>query len=244
MKTGRPFISLNLAMTADGKIATANGTVSSFGTPRDQARLYHLRSDADAIVCGANTVNFHPVDLGPGPGHFRRRRLRHGLREYPARVIVSGTGSLKPESHLFSRRFSPIYVLTTDRITAGRRGALERVATEVRVFGSGELDVGRALAWLLELGIRRLHCEGGGALNDALFRAGAVDRVYVTVCPFLFGGRDAPTIADGMGWPTLGRADRLTLRKRRQVGSEMFLEYDVLRDPRAAIRDSAGAPRV
>ena len=227
MKTERPFVYVNLAMTADGKIATANGQVSCFGSARDEARLYELRSEADAILCGANTVNRHPVDLGPGPDRYRRQRIRNGLSEFPIRVIVSGTGSLEPNAHLFSITSYPIFVLTTRKMRPARRRALEKVADVVKNFGEGSLDVASALSWLHKRGVRRLLSEGGGRLNDALFEARAVDRVHTTICPYLFGGRHAPTLADGLGRPGLALAHRLILRHRRQVGSELFVEYDV-----------------
>ena len=54
--------------------------------------------------------------------------------------------------------------------------------------------------------MKRLLCEGGGELNDALFRAGLVDEIHLTICPKIFGGRTAPTIADGLGCPRLSGA--------------------------------------
>ena len=64
-----------------------------------------------------------------------------------------------------------------------------------------------ALHWLRKYwGVKRLLCEGGGELNDALFRAGVVDELHLTICPKLFGGRRAPTMADGIGFPRLTAA--------------------------------------
>ena len=87
-----------------------------------------------------------------------------------------------------------------------------------------------ALRWLrTKWGIKRLLCEGGGELNDALFRAGLVNELHLTVCPKIFGGRAAPTIADGLGAGSLARATRLELQSARRQGEEMFLVYRVLK---------------
>jgi riboflavin biosynthesis pyrimidine reductase len=85
------------------------------------------------------------------------------------------------------------------------------------------------LRWLSRRwGVKRLLCEGGGELNDALFRAGLVNELHLTVCPRIFGGHRAPTIADGFGVSRLAQATQLELQSARSHGGEMFLVYRVL----------------
>src|SRR5690348_13631233 len=104
-----------MAITADGKIATANRAVSSFGSRRDKDHLLELRATADAVMSGAGTVNAAPVTLGPGPAKYRRMRTRRGLSEYNLRIIASGSGNVNPGAEIFGRKFSPILILTTNR---------------------------------------------------------------------------------------------------------------------------------
>ena len=66
-----PFVFINMAMTADGKIATANRRVASFGSRRDQEHLLELRATADAVMAGARTADSHPINMGPGPAKYR-----------------------------------------------------------------------------------------------------------------------------------------------------------------------------
>lgn len=215
-----------MAMTADGKIATANRAVSSFGSPRDLTHLYELRATADAVMCGARTASAPDIHLGPGGERYRRLRRRRGLAEYNLRVLVTGTGALDPAARVFGKRFSPIIVLTTAH--AGRRklDRLLTVADEVLVCGEHELDFRAALAHLRSCwGVRRLLCEGGGELNEALFRAGLVQELHLTICPFVFGGRGAPTIAEGMGAAKLADAARFRLKSRRRIGDELFCVF-------------------
>ena len=219
-----------MAMTADGKIASANRAVSSFGSRRDQAHLLQLRATADAVMAGARTTDSNPITLGPGPAKYRRLRLRHGLAEFNLRIIVSRSGTVNPKAEVFQRRFSPIIILTTRRATASRLRALRAVAAEVKICGTREIDFPRALRWLRKKwGIKRLLCEGGGELNDALFRAGMVDHLLLTVCPKILGGRTAPTIADGLGASSLARAAQLALVSARRHDDEMFFVYRVLK---------------
>ena len=221
-----PFVLVNMAMTADGKIATANRAVSSFSSPSDQAHLLGLRATADAVMAGARTVDSNPVTLGPGPAKYRRLRLRRGLAEFNLRIIVSRTGSVNPQARVFKHAFSPIIILTTRRVTATRLKRLRALAAEVRICGAREISFRPTLRWLRRRwGVRRLVCEGGGELNDALFRAGVVNELHLTLCPRVFGGRAAPTIADGAGAGTLGQAAQLRFRSARQRGDEVFLVY-------------------
>ncbi|HVY68742.1 MAG TPA: dihydrofolate reductase family protein [Verrucomicrobiae bacterium] len=217
---------INMAMTADGKIVTANRAISFFSSKRDQEHMQELRATADAVMSGATTVDQKDVYLDTGGAKYERLRLRRGLARHALRVVVSGSGNLSPRADIFKKRFAPIIILTSERASKSRLAALRKIADAVGVFGRGELDVTAALEWLREeWGVRRLLCEGGGEVNDALLRAGAADEWHVTVCPRLFGGREAPTIVGGKGFARLADAAQLALVSRRRVGDEMFLVY-------------------
>lgn len=223
---GLPFVFVNMAMTADGKIATSTRAVSSFGSPRDKRHLLLLRSTADAVMAGARTADSNPVNLGPGPVAFRRRRLRNGLAEYNLRIIVSGSGSINPNAEIFRHRFSPIIVLTTQRASPKARKRLQSVADEVKIAGEREIDFAEALGWLRQKWqVKRLLCEGGGELNSALFTRGLINELHLTICPAIFGGRSAPTIADGQGAGKLAAAARMLLVSAKRAGGELFLVY-------------------
>jgi len=216
-----------MAMTADGKIATANRAVSSFGSARDHKHLLELRATADAVMCGARTADLNDINMGPGPAKFRRLRLKRGLAEYNLRVIASGSGSINPRAKVFKHRFSPIIILTTQRMTASSRRRLRALGLEIKVCGKTEINFRKTLRWLRhKWGVKRLLCEGGGELNDALFRADLVDELHLTVCPKIFGGRTAPTIADGLGFSKLTAATQLKLKSSRRIGDEMFLVFN------------------
>jgi 2,5-diamino-6-(ribosylamino)-4(3H)-pyrimidinone 5'-phosphate reductase len=221
-----PFVLVNMAMTADGKIATGNRAVGSFGSERDREHLLELRAGADAVLAGARTVDGNPVTLGPGSSKFRRQRLASGLTEYNLRVIVSGTGTINAKAEVFARRFSPLILLTTERTSKHRFKELAELVDEVKVCGCNEIDFVLALRWLRQKWrVKRLLCEGGGELNAALFRDGLVDELHLTWCPFIFGGREAPTVADGLGVDRLAQADSFQLHSMQAVENEMFLVY-------------------
>ena len=221
-----PFVFVNMAMTADGKIATANRAVHSFGSARDLAHLYELRATADAVMCGARTVEISETILGNGGEKFRRLRLQQKLAEFPVRIIVTGSGSISPVAKIFQKKFSPIIVLTTRRVPAKKLAQLRQLADEVKICGESKINFPTALRWLrTRWNVKRLLCEGGGELNDALFRAGLVDEIHLTICPKIFGGRTAPTVADGGGFPLLADAEKFELTAKQGRNGELFTVF-------------------
>src|SRR5438552_11560591 len=135
-----PFVYLNVATTADGKLAPANRKFVPFGSKRDRDLLLELRARGDAVRAGARTVDLAEVNLGPGASKFRQMRLENGLAEYNLRVVVSGSGTLDPKAEIFRHHFSPIIILTTERAPKRNVHKLSRAADEVKSFGRAEID--------------------------------------------------------------------------------------------------------
>jgi riboflavin-specific deaminase-like protein len=221
-----PFVLVNMAMTADGKIATVNRKVSSFGSRYDLQNLYALRATADAVMSGARTVDLNKVSLGAGGEKFLRMRQRRGLAKNALRLVVSGSGSINPKAHVFTKHPAPLIVLTTERAGKTKLRQLSQLADLVCVCGNERVDWPTALRWLRgHFNVRRLVVEGGGELNSDLFRLGLVDELRLTICPKLVGGRNAPTIADGEGARAMAEAAQFELRSMKRLGNELFLVY-------------------
>jgi riboflavin-specific deaminase-like protein len=191
--------------------------------------LLELRARADAVMSGARTVDSSAVTLGAGGAKFRALRRKRGLAEHNLRVIVSGSASLDLKAEIFKHRFSPIIILTTESASKRKVQQMRALADDVGMFGKSELNFGAALRWLRrKWGVKRLLCEGGGELNGGLFRAGLVNEVYLTLCPLILGGRNAPTAADGKGFAKLSNAIPLKLKSMKRIGAELFLVYQVV----------------
>lgn len=217
-----PFVFSNFAMTTDGKIAFTHKNFASFGSELDRAHMMELRATADAVICGATTVDVTETILGTGGEKYRKQRLANGLAEFPLRIIASGSGLIDPNANIFKKRFSPIIVLTTERIPKSRLKSLRAVA-EVQIFGKREIDFCAAFRRLHEKWkIKKLLCEGGGELHGALIRVDLLDELHLTVCPMIFGGKNAPTIADGKNVEHLIEAKQFKLKSFRRIGDEIF----------------------
>jgi 2,5-diamino-6-(ribosylamino)-4(3H)-pyrimidinone 5'-phosphate reductase len=229
-----PFVFSNFAITADGKIAFANREFVPFGSQRDHAHMMELRATADAVMAGARTVEASGATLSPGGKKFQRLRLAQGLSEFNLRVIAAGSGSMNLRADIFKRRFSPIIVLVSERASEKQLRRLHGVADEVKVFGEREVDFRAALNWLREKwNVKRLLCEGGGALHGAMVRAGLINELHLTICPKIFGGRDTPTFADESKSVKLLDATLFKLKSSKRIGDELFVVYTAVKKDRS-----------
>ena len=217
-----------MAMSADGKIAPPHRRFVAFGSRRDHANLLALRATADAVMCGARTVDSAPVTLDAGGAAYEQRRLRAGLARQNLRIVVSGCGSVDLRAAVFQHQVSPVIVLASGQAPKSRLAKLERLANCVKVCGEKSVSLGQALGWLRrEWAVKRLLCEGGGELNFELLRLGLVDELHLTLCPRVIGGRDAPTIADGEGFASLAKTANLKMTRQRRIGDELFTTWSV-----------------
>src|SRR3954447_22993404 len=96
-----PFVFLNGAVSADGKLALENLSRIQFSSKHDQKFVLQLRATADAVLCGAETVETFSIDLGADSDDCRKKRQRSGLPAEPLRILVSDDGDIDPHARIF-----------------------------------------------------------------------------------------------------------------------------------------------
>jgi riboflavin-specific deaminase-like protein len=224
----RPFVFLNMAMTLDGKTSTIERQPTDWTSKADKQHLIKLRATADAVMVGARTAETDRTSLAVPDERLQRARVRRGQPPHPLRVIVSGNGSFRENIRAFERRVSPILIFTSRRASRAKLDRLARLP-DVHVYIVGERGVSVPL--MLDIlardwKVKRLLGEGGASLNWSLFAARAVDEVFVTLCPRVFGGATAPTLVDGAGFPRKLILNAKLVRCERH-GQELFLRYRI-----------------
>lgn len=224
----RPFIYLNMAMTADGKITSARREYPTFASAADKKVMDRLRAEADAVVVGAGTLRADDPPLHVRDAELRAYRRSLGKPEGLLNIVVTASAGLDPGLRFFRDDRSAGRIVAT--VVGAPAERLARLApyAEIWEVGHGRVDL-RELARRLRIrGVSRLLVEGGGALNWGFVEEDLLDEVYVTVAPSLLGGSGAPTLLEGEGLPMCERR-RLRLLDVQRVGDEVFLHYEVAR---------------
>lgn len=214
-------------MTVDGKVTTKNYTPVDFTSREDKAHLIRQRALGDAVLVGHGTIENDNVRLGIPREDLRRERIARGQSAYPIRVIVSNKGRINPRLKIFETDFAPIIIFSTTRMPRRTRQQLRKKAT-LYLSQARSVD----LRWMLQelrydFKVKHVACEGGPALFRSLLKQGLADQLNLTIAPFLFGGKNAPTLI-GMGTNFLPRSVRCSLQEMKIVGHECFLTYRIL----------------
>lgn len=195
----RPFVFINVAMTADGKIDTFERKGSAISSEMDKARVDRLRAEADAIMVGGKTLLDEDPKLTVKSEALRAERLRNGLSPNPIKVGVVTEARLQPDSQFLNEGPASLVIFTTRWTSKHHISLLKSRGVDVYVDETEKVQLPKALKTLKELGVERLMVEGGATLNFELLRLGLVDEVTAYVAPMIFGGATAPTMAAGSG---------------------------------------------
>lgn len=214
---GRPALTLKLATSFDGRIATAGGE-SRWITGAAARRWVHAeRARHDAILVGAGTARADdPALTVRGLGEVRQ----------PVRVVAARTLSLPPDGRLASAAGAGPLWLLHGAIGPEARQPWQGRARLVEVAESaGGLDPRHMLAALGAAGLTRVFCEGGGALAAALLQAGLVDRLVGVTAGLALGSEGRPAL-QALAVAALRDAPRFRLVEAREIGGDVLHEWE------------------
>ena len=207
----RPRITVNCAMSPDGKIATREHRQIRISSPQDMERVKSLRASVDAILVGVGTI------LADDP-HLTVKSLPP--EKNPLRIVLDSQGRTPDGAKVVNGKARTLMV-TNEACTKTWPN------TEVLRFGKDVVDLTMLMPRLRDMGIKTLMVEGGGEIIWSFFRTGMVDVYSVYIGNDILGGRTAPSPVDGEGFLE-GEKVHLELRTVERLGDGVLLTYERL----------------
>lgn len=220
VKTGLPFVTLKMAQSLDGKIASPDGRSRWISGPESRGFVHRLRRQHDAVMVGEKTA------ILDNPLLSAERDGSPSKLQKPWRVVVDPRMKLSSGRRVFEGN-----QMTIQAVSQGCRKLIVKqpISSETRNIlfvkeKKGRLDFKDLLQQLGGLGVASLLVEGGGETAWSLLSAGLVDKVCWIVAPKLIGGRDSVTSVEGAGVRDPNRALSLKSLSCRPLGRDWLFE--------------------
>ena len=213
--TGLPHLTLKMAMTLDGRVATAGGESQWITGPEARQVVQMMRSQVQVVMVGVGTVLADDPSL--------TTRLAGDAHRSDALVVDSHARTPLTAKALQRDDGTACLVACCEGAEAGSIEALEANRAEVLCVGekAGRVDLAALMRRLGERDVMSVLCEGGPTLAGALMREGLVDEVVFFVAPKLLGQGPGP-VAD-IGISALAEAAEVEIVETRRVGPDMMI---------------------
>jgi len=206
----RPHVTINCAMSADGKIGFVTRRQAKISSEEDLRRVHKLRAASDVVVVGIGTV------LADDPKLTVKNRYANGRN--PIRVVLDSKGRTPAGAYVLDGS-APTIIFTNSRCAKTFENAETTGCGHDRVNLAGMLDI------LSKRGVKRVLVEGGEEVIWSFISAGLADEVKIFVGSLVLGGKGGPTPAGGPGVTRIEDAIPLRLVKTRRLGGGVLLEY-------------------
>lgn len=217
----RPFVTVKMAASLDGRVATTTGESQWITGPEARADVHRLREQADWILTGSGTLRADNPRLTARPPAATTGRTPH-------RALVSSGLDVDPDACLFDVEAAPTTVFCGEDANPEVRERLVARGVEVialPVEGRG-VSVDAVLSAIHARGALRLLVEAGPSVAGAFFDAERVDRLVLYYAPLVLGGQPAYPVVAGQGISALAGARRARTVRVTTVGADLRVEAD------------------
>jgi len=212
--TGMPFVTLKIAMTLDGKIATPEGESKWITGEKAREIVHRLRGNSDAVMTAIGTVKADNPMLTCRVSGFKN----------PVRIIIDPRLETRPDSHVAACPPETIIVTRSPNEDVSLWKKLRSKGISFVEYQSEELDLKWLMYKLGKLAITSILVEGGSSLVSYCLEAGIVDKVMFFIAPKIIGGRDSFPAVGGKSFRKLADAYKIRDIKTRRVGEDILIE--------------------
>lgn len=215
-------VSVNVAMSIDGKIASSLREQLVISGPSDFDRVDSLRAQCDAVMVGVQTILADDPKLLIHDEVLSSDRADRGMPAHPARILVDSVGRTPNNAQVMGKDARTI-ILLSGAAEEERIQELKGMGATTIVSGEKRVDMESAMTLLKGEGIENILVEGGGELIFTLMEKDLVDELTVYIAPMIIGGRGAPTLADGEGF--IDKFPRFSLMKVQEKDDGIVLYF-------------------
>jgi 2,5-diamino-6-(ribosylamino)-4(3H)-pyrimidinone 5'-phosphate reductase len=226
LRMDKPFIFINSAMSADGKISTWQRKQVRISGTIDFDRVDQLRATSDAVMVGIGTVLADDPSLTVKSAQRKAERKAKGLDENPIRIVIDSQARTPLEADIFKKGEGKRIVVVSSSASSENVDALRKKAIVI-ISGDTRIDLPDVMQQLHRLGIKHLMVEGGATLNWAMLSSRLVDEIYTFVGNIIIGGQMAPTLVDGKGFTDTSTLP-LELISAEKIETGLLLKWKVL----------------
>ncbi|MDF1532134.1 MAG: 2,5-diamino-6-(ribosylamino)-4(3H)-pyrimidinone 5'-phosphate reductase [ANME-2 cluster archaeon] len=224
----RPHITINAAMSADGKISTHRRKQVRISGNNDFNRVDTMRAGADGVMVGIGTVLADDPSLTVKSGQLRSERKKRCGSEDPARIVVDSMARTPLDADIFKKGDGERIIAVCENAPKSRVEALQQQGARIITTGEKQVDLAGLMSELKALGIDTLMVEGGATLNWSLLSQGLVDELSTYIGALVLGGQGAPTVVDGIGFADNTDAAGLELVSMEPMDNGVLLRWSVL----------------
>ena len=220
MTAARPRVTLKIATSLDGRIATAAGESRWITGEESRAAVHRLRAEHDGVLVGSETAIIDDPEL--------TARIDPPPLRQPLRIVLDSRMRLSPTSKLMrTLALAPLLVITARDADQEARRGLEMAGALVAAVSRGldGLNLDAALAEMSGHGVSALMIEGGGRVAGSFLAAGFVDRIEWFRAPILLGADGRPGIGP-LSLQALADAPAFTRLAVQETGADLWESYE------------------
>ena len=226
MEKPRPFVFINAAMSADGKISTVERRQARISGKEDFDRVDSLKAKSDAIMVGIGTVLADNPSLTVKSEKRREERRQARKDENPLRIVVDNKARTPVDAEILNKGEGKRMIAVSKQAIVEDMERLGEKA-EILICGKEEVNLRNLLYLLWQRGVSRLMVEGGATLNWSLISQGLVDELYIYVGNMIIGGENAPTLVDGKGFVVEDAMVKLELSSVERMDEGVLLRWRI-----------------
>ena len=215
----KPYVIINCAMSADGKIALPNGKQLRISCDEDIERMYKLRNQYDAVLVGVGTILSDDPKLTVKDKYIKNPKQ-------PIRIILD-TNCKTPTNAQAVSNNTKTYIFTKEKCNKnyGENVNIIQCPTDKE----GLLDLDKMLNIIFNHGVKSLMVEGGSKVIWSFLNKRLADDLYIYVAPIVIGGKNTPTLTDGIGIKSINDIINLKIIKVKKFGPGLLIHYKMIK---------------